>query len=191
MFPRNARFPDRNGSADHCFTARDGIIPSAQKERMSLLSATDVSQPSPNPDFTIHQLKPKPIGSAGQIVPKITPHTKSVTQFMRSAQWMMPRPTPPLFGSNEAFAKHGQKVFKYIPFMYPVTRFLTFLVQESLFLQFKSTKTGERERQKAEKEILEYMKATAPEKYHDLVLPKFKLGCKVLAKLHWNASNIC
>lgn len=116
--------------------------------------------------------------SAAQIIPKITPHTKSTTQFMRSAQWMMPRPTAPLFGTNENFAKYGKTVFKYIPFTYPITRFLTFLVQESLFIQFKTTKAGERERQNAEKEFLKYMAAATPEKYHEMVIPKFKLGCK-------------
>lgn len=98
---------------------------------------------------------------------------------MRSAQWIIPRPPAPFFGNDEAFAKYGKVVFKWIPGLYSVLRLLIFTVNETVFLTFKTTKAGGKERAASEKKVLEYMRSECPEKYHDLVLPKYPLGCKV------------
>lgn len=119
------------------------------------------------------------IGSAAQIVPLITPITKSTTQFIRSAQWIVPRPPAPGFGSDENLAKWGKTVFNWVPGLYSLLRLMIFIVCETTYITFRTSKTGMKERESSEKEILAYMKSQCPERYYDLVLPKFPLGCKV------------
>lgn len=116
--------------------------------------------------------------SAAQIVPTITPITKSTTQFMRSAQWIIPRPSPPLFDDNTAFAKYRRYILCWIPGLNLSLRLWAFMVNEAVFLMFRKTKFGNYLRAAKEKELLEYMRAGCPEKYYDLVLPKYPLGCK-------------
>lgn len=126
------------------------------------------------------------IGSAAQLVPEITPITKSTTQFMRSAQWMIPRPPPPLFGNNTAFAKYGKYIFGWVPGLYSFLRLFIFLANEATYFVFKTTKSGNNLRAAKEKELLEYMRAKCPERYYDLVLPKYPLGCKVSFFRDWS-----
>ena len=53
------------------------------------------------------------------------------------------------------------------------------MINEEVFFSFKTTKSGNYLRAKKEKVFLEFMRAGCPEKYHNLVLPKYPLGCKV------------
>ena len=118
-------------------------------------------------------------GSAAQLVPKITPITKSTTQFMRSAQWIIPRPSPPLLDDNTAFARYRRYFLAWIPGLNLSLRLFVFMVNEATFLMFRTTRSGNYLRAAEEKELLEYMRAGCPEKYYDIVLPKYPLGCKV------------
>ena len=101
-----------------------------------------------------------------------------MTQFARSAQWMMPRPPPPIFGTNENFRKYANMVYSWTPWLYTLSRFLIFSVHETEFAAYKTTKSGEKKRLRSEKALGDYMKSLCPKKYHDIVLPRFPLGCK-------------
>lgn len=118
-------------------------------------------------------------GSAAQIVPKITPITKSTTQFMRSAQWIIPRPSLPLFDNNTVVGKYRKYILGWIPGLNLSFRLLVFIANEAVFRMFRTTKSGNSRRAAGEKELLEYMRAGCPEKYYDIVLPNYPLGCKV------------
>lgn len=120
-----------------------------------------------------------------QIVPAILPLAKHVTHLVRSKHYF--------------FARHPDiKAFhlmRKLPGGLLLERFLIFLGAENNLRGFFMTKASARFRRRQRAESLAYIRATAPEKYHALLIPDFKVNCKrriydtgYLSSLH--ASNL-
>ncbi|QYS93243.1 hypothetical protein H0G86_000628 [Trichoderma simmonsii] len=122
--------------------------------------------------------------SAAQIVPAIKDQVEHVTQFARSKHWI----TPPMPAPNtELF----QWMFINIPGALAFFRFTTFLLCERNMKGFFMNKAGAAHRSFLTAKATKYIKETAPEKYHDMLIPDFEFGCKrrvndmgYLASLH-------
>ncbi|KAK6337654.1 hypothetical protein TWF730_003047 [Orbilia blumenaviensis] len=115
--------------------------------------------------------------TAAQVLPAIEPEVKSITQLVRSTHWMLPRPkfpgVPPA-----AYEKWSPTLFRYLPGMQTLARALVFTSIESGWLAFRNDKLGERIRTAQEKASIQHVKRHAPEKYWDLLIPKFPIGFK-------------
>jgi len=118
--------------------------------------------------------------SAAQFVPRLTKspvNAKSVTQIMRSPPWVIPRPTPP-FG-EEAWAKWSPTVLGTVPGLAYALRAMIFFYAELDFYKiFGRDERSEKARAKIEAQLLKHMKATVPEKYHEILTPDYGVGCK-------------
>ncbi|KAF3914462.1 hypothetical protein AA313_de0203153 [Arthrobotrys entomopaga] len=115
--------------------------------------------------------------SAAQIVPVIEPKVKSLTQVIRSSHWLLPRPHFPGV-KPENYEKWSPTVFKFIPGSQTVARALTFLSIEAAWLAFRNGPTGDKLRAAQERTSIQHIKAKAPEKYWDLLIPTFPIGFK-------------
>ncbi|KAK6359188.1 hypothetical protein TWF696_000353 [Orbilia brochopaga] len=115
--------------------------------------------------------------TASQIVPAIEPQVKSLTQIVRSAHWMLPRPKFPI-ASSAGYEKYAPTVFRYLPGSQTVARYITFSIMELAWLAFRNDDLGERARKKQERTSIAHVKKHAPEKYWDLLIPKFPIGFK-------------
>ncbi|KAJ5555993.1 flavoprotein [Penicillium frequentans] len=109
--------------------------------------------------------------TAAQIVPAIVERTKSLTQIVRSKHWVFPAP-------NFTYPKVLQWIFANIPLAMRLHRFHIFLIAENDFRLFPMTKSAARLREKRRQKVEKYMRATAPAKYHDTLIPDFDVGCK-------------
>ncbi|KZV92273.1 4-hydroxyacetophenone monooxygenase [Exidia glandulosa HHB12029] len=109
--------------------------------------------------------------SASQFVPVIAPQTRSLTQIIRSPHWIFP-------GALPYYTPTIRWLIEHIPFGYLAFRFLVFLVAEINFGMFFMDAKGERLRTKLEAQSRKYILEAAPEKYHDVLTPKYPMGCK-------------
>lgn len=66
---------------------------------------------------------------------------------------------------------------RYIPFAMRLYRLYLYYLMERDFFGF-DIKTGGKIRADLQKTQIEYLKRTAPEKYHDALIPKTEIGCK-------------
>ncbi|KAK2871888.1 hypothetical protein FQN49_002725 [Arthroderma sp. PD_2] len=111
--------------------------------------------------------------SATQFVPILTGSQNKVrklTQFIRQPHWVMERPNPqftPLF----------KWIMRYIPFAMRAYRAWHFSQLEYAFREFY-LESGRKLREEQTAAHLDYMKRTAPAKYHDVLTPKIEFGCK-------------
>lgn len=116
--------------------------------------------------------------SAAQIVPSLFDkpfEARSVTQLMRNPPWIMPRLEEP-FGKN-TYARYAPTVFRYLPFLGYLFRILLYILVEVIWFtlfQQKNTKW----RAKIEASTLARTYSLIPEKYHDIMTPKYSYGCK-------------
>ncbi|KAJ6255883.1 hypothetical protein Dda_9342 [Drechslerella dactyloides] len=115
--------------------------------------------------------------TASQIVPAIEPQVKSLTQIVRSSHWMLPRPKFPVM-SSDMYEKYAPTVFRYFPGSQTFARYLTFSIMELAWLAFRDDARGERMRKQQERTSIKHVKKNAPEKYWDLLIPKFPIGFK-------------
>lgn len=117
--------------------------------------------------------------SAAQVMPQlIKPHigAKSVTQLMRSPPWMVPFATEEF---RATWRKWVPALNTYVPGFQPALRKLLFAVIESeWFVLFSPTEKSRENRKKKARELLQYMRKTAPEKYHDILTPNYEVFCK-------------
>ncbi|KAL8832198.1 MAG: hypothetical protein Q9191_000414 [Dirinaria sp. TL-2023a] len=118
--------------------------------------------------------------SAAQLVPKLPEapyNAKSVTQLMRSPPWVVPKPQPP-FGARK-WEKHTPALFTMIPGLGRIFRTLLFFFAEYDFFQiFLQTPMAVQGRKKIESQLIDHMKRTVPEKYHEILTPDYGVGCK-------------
>ncbi|KAL8910846.1 MAG: hypothetical protein Q9171_003884 [Xanthocarpia ochracea] len=118
--------------------------------------------------------------SAAQFVPRLTkePHNaKSVTQIMRSPPWVVPKAEPP--GGKEKYEKYSPTLFNMVPGMAKLFRFMCFATGEiHWFTIFDDNSWNHKTRKKIESEMLEHMKRSVPEKYHEILTPDYAIGCK-------------
>ncbi|KAA8892778.1 monooxygenase [Sphaerosporella brunnea] len=109
--------------------------------------------------------------TATQIVPSIMPRVASMHQFIRSKHWIQKAPT---FPYNAVF----YWMFKHVPLTLWLHRFTVFLVAEwDVRLQMMDPWSVQQRKWKA-RAVEAYMRKTAPEKYHEQLIPDFEIGCK-------------
>jgi cation diffusion facilitator CzcD-associated flavoprotein CzcO len=124
--------------------------------------------------FTFKIVSHQIAGTAAQIVPALVKNgeVKSLTQIVRTKHWIFP-------ASNFAYPKVLQWILRYVPLAMTLHRFHIFLIAENDFRLFPMTKSAARLREKRRKQVEKYMRKASPEKYHDLLIPGFDVGCKV------------
>ncbi|KAG2019071.1 hypothetical protein GB937_005362 [Aspergillus fischeri] len=112
--------------------------------------------------------------TAAQIVPALVNDgkIKSLTQIVRTKHWIFPAP-------NFAYPRLLQWIFRYVPLAMRLHRFHIFLIAENDFRLFPMTKGAAKLREKRRRQVEKYMREAGPEKYHDLLIPDFDVGCKV------------
>ncbi|KAL7790804.1 hypothetical protein V8C37DRAFT_410783 [Trichoderma ceciliae] len=109
--------------------------------------------------------------SASQIIPAIKDQVRHVTQFARSKHWIIPAVQVP---NTKLF----QWLFMHIPGFLTFSRFGAFLFLENEMRGFYMTKAAAAYRRSTTAGAVQYVKKTAPEKYHDILIPDFEIGCK-------------
>ncbi|KAF8265945.1 FAD/NAD(P)-binding domain-containing protein [Lactarius quietus] len=110
--------------------------------------------------------------SAAQFVPLIARDPSvEVINFCRSPQWYTPR----LQFDYPGWAKW---VFAHVPFAMWVYRAFLMGRSDLGYLLFRNTES--RLQRDARKGLTQYIKGTAPEKYHAKLIPQFPPGCKRL-----------
>lgn len=109
--------------------------------------------------------------TASQIVPEIVEKTKHLTQIARSKHWVM----PPIDSPN---ARALQAMLTYLPGAMALQRFIVFCLAENSFRGFYMTDSAAKFRRQRQGRAERYMRRTAPEKYHDMLIPDWELGCK-------------
>ena len=112
------------------------------------------------------------IGSAAQIVPAIVNQTKSLTQIIRSQHWILP-PT------NVEYPPTLKWIFRNIPFAMRLHRFQLFYLLERQFRMYRMTEGAKALRKDHQAVAEEFIRRTAPEKYHRMLIPDIEIGCKV------------
>ncbi|KAF2106249.1 hypothetical protein BDV96DRAFT_508154 [Lophiotrema nucula] len=111
-------------------------------------------------------------GASGtQVVPSIVRRTKSLVQLIRTPQGYAERKNPTL-------SRFMLWMFKYVPLFLRAWRYWHFIKLESRFSQFRNNPQGEQIRRMNMQACWEHTKATAPEKYLDLLLPDYEADCK-------------
>ena len=108
--------------------------------------------------------------SATQFVPKIVPEVKSLVQFVRSQHYLLPIP-------NETYPAYFKWIMRNIPGAIRLYRFGIALILEASFPMFIA-KGGASMRKWYSTNIIKHMKKAAPEKYHDIIIPKYEIGAK-------------
>lgn len=111
--------------------------------------------------------------SASQVVPELIKppyNARSVTQLMRSPPWVMP--------NREEQKTEGVSsiLMRTIP---GLLRFHVFsILEQQWFRLFTNSKYARKHRPIVEERYLRYMRAQAPEKYHEILTPNYQVGCK-------------
>ncbi|KAM5341523.1 hypothetical protein ACJ41O_014554 [Fusarium nematophilum] len=117
--------------------------------------------------------------SAAQLVPRLLDDdlgAKHVTQLMREPPWVLPRVTPPL--GDRFYQRWSPLLCSYIPGYMAGFRALVAAVTELDFGLFGSSASSEKQRRNLQKKMIQHMKETAPSKYHEILTPKYSIGCK-------------
>lgn len=110
--------------------------------------------------------------SGAQLMPHVANVAAQVVQFQRSPQWINERPNP-------IFSEFRKWCFRNIPLYGKLYRFHVWSSTDALHnLYVTGTDSLEQKRQVAQAEAEQYMRAVAPKKYLEILLPKFPLGCK-------------
>ncbi|KAK7683098.1 hypothetical protein QCA50_013771 [Cerrena zonata] len=112
--------------------------------------------------------------SAAQFVPIISEDpTTHVTQFWRTPMWYLPK----IRGDYPAWQ---QWTFAHVPLVMKLYRMFLWIRQESLYVMILNGGPKSKARENFMQELTDYMKKTAPEKYHEVLSPKYQFGCKRL-----------
>ncbi|KKK26812.1 hypothetical protein ARAM_002373 [Aspergillus rambellii] len=111
--------------------------------------------------------------SATQFVPVLSDgegKANKVVQFIRQPHWIEERPNP-------TYPAAFKWVLRHVPLAMRFLRLCIFAVAESYFPTMNRI-AGKKLREKKMREQTEYIKRIAPERYHDVLVPKAELGCK-------------
>ncbi|GAD97270.1 conserved hypothetical protein [Paecilomyces variotii No. 5] len=109
--------------------------------------------------------------SATQFVPILTSgpgKVKKLVQFSRQPHWLAERPNP-------IYSPAFKFTMRYIPLAMRLYRFYLYYLMEKDFSGFNIV-TGSKIRQDLQRTQIEYLRRTAPEKYHDALIPKTEIG---------------
>lgn len=110
--------------------------------------------------------------SGAQLMPEVAKKAGHVIQFQRSPQWINERP-------NKEFSNFRKWCFRNIPLYGRYFRYSLWSATDGLHtLYMTGSYALDRARDEAQIVAENYMRKTAPEKYHDTLIPKFPLGCK-------------
>ena len=111
--------------------------------------------------------------TAVQMVPALINEVgvKSVTQFVRSKHWVFP-------SLDMEYPEPVRWAFRNIPGFLWLHRIQIHLFAESAWPAFYMDEKGAKLRNKLQKVTEDYMRQNAPEKYHDLIIPEWEVGCK-------------
>lgn len=109
--------------------------------------------------------------TAAQIVPSIVGRTKHLTQVVRSKHWIY----PPV---DRKVPEWGRTLLRTLPGLAALQRFVVYLAAERDWKGFAMTESAAAFRRRRRRAAEQYMRATAPEKYHRLLIPDFEVGCK-------------
>ncbi|KAF9893639.1 hypothetical protein FE257_010951 [Aspergillus nanangensis] len=109
--------------------------------------------------------------TAAQIVPSIVNRTESLHQIVRAKHWIFP-------AANFTYPSLLLWIFRYIPLTLKLHRLMIFLLAENDFRLFPMTAAAAKMRAARKVNVERYMRATAPEKYHEVLIPDFDVGCK-------------
>ncbi|KAK3390648.1 monooxygenase [Podospora didyma] len=110
--------------------------------------------------------------TAAQIVPTIVDKTKHLTQVVRTKHWITP------LDDSFAFTPLPKTVSWSTRCRWRFQRFLIALSCEIEYLAMSGSKIGNMLGQSRMEMAKKYVRAAAPDKYHELLIPEFKLGCK-------------
>lgn len=120
--------------------------------------------------------------TAAQLIPKLVSpviNVKSVTQLMRTPPWV----TPELLSDRLLYLweKYMPWLMQHVPGVMSFVRLLIFGITESHFFRFFRV-GGWAPLLRAQKatQLLDYMKHTVPQKYHEVLTPQYEVGCKRL-----------
>ena len=114
--------------------------------------------------------------TSAQLVPSLMKEpyvAKSVTQLMRSPPWVMSRPKTPL-----AWKKYSSVVFRALPPLALLLRYLLFLYAESTWLNIGMSGFNKWQRERFQRKLLLHLKKAVPRKYLKMLTPSFGVGCK-------------
>lgn len=110
--------------------------------------------------------------SAAQLVPHVVQVARKVYQFQKSSQWVTGR-------DNREFTTFEKWCFANIPLLNRLYRFKLWKDTDSLHsLYVSDSQDMISQRQKPTEAAISYIKETSPAKYHDILIPRFPLGCK-------------
>lgn len=109
--------------------------------------------------------------TGAQIVPSIVNQTEHLTQIVRSKHWVF----PPI---DKRIPKGTQKLLQHVPGLTLISRIMVFLLAEKEFQGFYMTSNAAKFRDRRRRQVVKYMRDTAPEKYHDMLIPDWEIGCK-------------
>ncbi|KAJ5901101.1 hypothetical protein N7504_007094 [Penicillium tannophilum] len=111
--------------------------------------------------------------SATQFVPVMSEgpdKVKNLVQFSRQPHWLAERPNP-------TYSRTFQLMMRYTPLAMRLYRFYLYAMMEKNFFGFYQA-SGGRIRESLKRTQIEYLKRTAPEKYHEALIPRTEIGCK-------------
>ncbi|KAI1423130.1 putative monooxygenase [Xylaria sp. FL1777] len=111
--------------------------------------------------------------SATQVVPAISQGdgaVKKVTQFARSAQWILERPNP-------QYSSLFRWTMRWVPLAMRTYRFLQYYGSDWDFKSFP-IESGAPIRKMYTDYFGEYIRRASPKKYHEFLIPKIEIGCK-------------
>ncbi|EQB53512.1 hypothetical protein CGLO_06760 [Colletotrichum gloeosporioides Cg-14] len=110
--------------------------------------------------------------SGAQLMPRVAEKAARVFQFQRSPQWINDRPNPQI-------SEFRKLCFRFLPLYGKLYRFWLWKSTDALHdLYITGDDALEQQRGKHQAIAERYMREKAPEKYHDILIPSFPLGCK-------------
>jgi cation diffusion facilitator CzcD-associated flavoprotein CzcO len=109
--------------------------------------------------------------SAAQVVPVVAKDVAYIKQYARSPQWYHERP-------NRPFTAFEKWCMRNIPLWERYLRLKQFLDNDNLVTTYLPGPLAAKQRALVENHAKEYIYATAPDKYHQILVPDFPLGCK-------------
>lgn len=108
--------------------------------------------------------------TGAQVVTAIVGQTKQLTQIVRTKHWILP-------GVDRLVDDFTREVLK-IPGINTLSRFAVFAFAEDQLRCFYMNWDARRYRKNMTRAADKYMRKLAPEKYHDMLIPDFEVGCK-------------
>lgn len=152
---------------------RDLDVPGAETfEGRILHSARWRHDGQGNPDIEEKKVVVIGNGCTGcQVVSAIAPRTQHLTHMIRSKHWIC----PPI---DKATLPTMRFMLRWVPFAMFIQRVMLYMDAEKFIKGYPLTPEGQRFRDWQRETITAYMKGASPQKYHDLLIPDFEVGCK-------------